>query len=62
MWEEAPEEYRLSPRLLWISEDGIESVGVDAAPPGSKEPGVIIGSARFVEMLSSFRPPDDYPG
>ncbi|CAM5352831.1 hypothetical protein SAVIM40S_02501 [Streptomyces avidinii] len=62
MWEDAPEGYRLSSRLLWISEDGIESVGVDAVPPGSKEPGVITGSARFLEMLSSFRPPDDHPG
>ncbi|QES54777.1 hypothetical protein DEJ51_11520 [Streptomyces venezuelae] len=62
MWEDAPEEYRLSSRLLWIGEDGIESVGVDPSPEGSKEPGVITGSARFVEMLSSFRPPDDYPG
>ncbi|MER6255412.1 hypothetical protein ABT224_29080 [Streptomyces sp. NPDC001584] len=62
MWEDAPEGYRLSSRLLWIGEDGIESVGVEPAPPGSKEPGVITGSARFVEMLSAFRPPDDYPG
>lgn len=62
MWEDAPEAYRLSSRLLWISEDGIEAVGVDPAPPGSTEPGVITGSARFVELLSSFRPPDDYSG
>lgn len=62
MWEDAPQEYRLSSRLLWIGEDGIESVGVDPAPPGSEEPGVITGSARFLEMLAGFRPPDDYPG
>ncbi|MFE1875509.1 hypothetical protein ACFW9N_32315 [Streptomyces sp. NPDC059496] len=62
MWEDAPEEYRLSSRLLWIGEDGIESIGVEPAPPRSKQPGVITGSARFLEMLASFRPPDDYPG
>ncbi|MFA7761332.1 hypothetical protein [Streptomyces sp. NRRL S-448] len=62
MWEDAPEGYRLSSRLLWIGEDGIESVGVEPAPPGSKEPGVITGSARFVEMLSAFRPPYHHRG
>ncbi|GAA2627947.1 hypothetical protein GCM10010425_27180 [Streptomyces spororaveus] len=62
MWEDAPEEYRLSSRLLWIGEDGIESVGVEPAPPGSDEPGVITGSARFVELLSAFRPPDGHRG
>ncbi|MFF0550521.1 hypothetical protein ACFYUL_16330 [Streptomyces sp. NPDC004311] len=62
MWEEAPEEYRLSSRLLWIGEDGIEAVGVEPAPPGSGLPGVITGSARFVELLSAFRPPDGHSG
>lgn len=62
MWEDAPQEYRLSSRLLWIGEDGIESIEVDPSPPGSKEPSVITGSARFLEMLATFRPPDDYPG
>ncbi len=62
MWEDAPQEYRLSSRLLWIGEGGIETIQVHPSPPGSEEPGVITGSARFLEMLAAFRPPDDYPG
>ncbi|MFG2973634.1 hypothetical protein ACGFYY_11585 [Streptomyces sp. NPDC048331] len=62
MWEDAPPEYRLSSRLLWIGEDGIETIQVHPSPPGSKEPGVITGSARFLELLAAFRPPDAYPG
>ncbi|MFB9478696.1 hypothetical protein ACFFSH_05000 [Streptomyces filamentosus] len=55
--DEAPEAARLCPRVLWIHEDRIESVGVTPAPPGSDAPGTISGSEEFVRLLSSFDPP-----
>ncbi|MGI5447963.1 hypothetical protein ACQEVM_19815 [Streptomyces sp. CA-243310] len=57
-WEKAPPEQRLTSKVLWIHEGGIEAVGVEPAPAGGGRPGVITGSASFIAMLSSFRPPD----
>ncbi|MFJ5877320.1 hypothetical protein ACIQD1_21670 [Streptomyces sp. NPDC093088] len=56
---DAPESARLCPRVLWIHENRIESVGVTPAPPDSDAPGTISGSEEFVRLLSSFDPPGE---
>ncbi|MGW2540146.1 hypothetical protein ACWC5I_04555 [Kitasatospora sp. NPDC001574] len=60
-WDGASAEHRLSPDILWVHEGEIETVTVEPAPPGSNQPGVISGSERFIALLSSIHPPDQYP-